>query len=200
MRNQYKVLQCLYENVEDKNKQREIQKIIDTCRKLAQGYIKLLNSTVPGKQLLNYKQNSINPVLQYIVSYIEHSTPQEQEKLHNYLTELMATVWLDVDPAYWEQEMRKLISAAVIYGEVDLDNLEDLAKDPLSEINTADDQYEFDEVVEPADENKVDPKELAMGIKVEMEHTKNKDKAKEIALQHLAEDPHYYSKLKKLKL
>lgn len=127
MRNQYKTLQSLYESVDNKNQQREIQKIIDTCRKLASGYIKLLNSSVPGKQLLNYKQNSINPVLQYILSYIEHSTPQEKEKFHNYLTELMATVWLEVDPSYWEQEMHKLISGAVIYGEVDLDNLEDLA-------------------------------------------------------------------------
>ena len=43
----------------------------------------------------------------------------------------------------------------------------------------------------------VDPKELAMGIKVEMEHTKNAKLAKEIAMDHLTEDSHYYSKLKK---
>jgi hypothetical protein len=42
-----------------------------------------------------------------------------------------------------------------------------------------------------------DEKELAMGIKVEMEHTKNPKIAKEIAKDHLSEDPHYYSKLKK---
>jgi len=44
----------------------------------------------------------------------------------------------------------------------------------------------------------VDPKELAMGIKVEMEHTKNKEMAKKIALDHLYEDPKYYTKLKKI--
>ena len=42
----------------------------------------------------------------------------------------------------------------------------------------------------------VDKKELEMGIKEEMEHTNDKELAKEIALDHLAEDPKYYSKLK----
>jgi hypothetical protein len=40
--------------------------------------------------------------------------------------------------------------------------------------------------------------QLKMGLKVEMEHTNDKDKAKEIALDHLWEDPSYYSKLKKI--
>ena len=35
-----------------------------------------------------------------------------------------------------------------------------------------------------------------MGIEVEMEHTNDPKEAKVIALQHLAEDPKYYSKLK----
>jgi hypothetical protein len=43
-----------------------------------------------------------------------------------------------------------------------------------------------------------DPKELAAGIKVEMEHTNNKETAKTIAIQHLAENPKYYSNLKKI--
>jgi len=41
-----------------------------------------------------------------------------------------------------------------------------------------------------------DPKQLAMGIKVEMEHTKDKTKAKEIAKDHLAEISDYYTRLK----
>ena len=40
--------------------------------------------------------------------------------------------------------------------------------------------------------------ELKKGIKVEMEHTDDEGKAKEIAMDHLFEDPHYYSKLKKM--
>jgi hypothetical protein len=40
--------------------------------------------------------------------------------------------------------------------------------------------------------------QLNKGIKVEMEHTEDKSKAKEIALDHLFEDPKYYDKLKKV--
>jgi len=41
----------------------------------------------------------------------------------------------------------------------------------------------------------VDPSEYKKGLKVEMEHTNNKDIASEIALDHLAEDDHYYTHL-----
>lgn len=40
--------------------------------------------------------------------------------------------------------------------------------------------------------------EFLKGVKVETEHTKNKDMAKEIAMDHLSEDPKYYSKLEKV--
>jgi hypothetical protein len=42
----------------------------------------------------------------------------------------------------------------------------------------------------------VDQKQLKMGIKVEHEHTPSKAIAREIAMDHLAEDPKYYTKLK----
>jgi len=41
-------------------------------------------------------------------------------------------------------------------------------------------------------------KQLNKGIKVEMEHTKDKGQAKEIAMDHLFEDPKYYDKLEKV--
>ena len=56
------------------------------------------------------------------------------------------------------------------------------------------------EIQTPAKEKDVDPKELKMGIEVEMEHTDDPAKAKVIALQHLAEDPKYYTKLASLGL
>ena len=40
--------------------------------------------------------------------------------------------------------------------------------------------------------------QLEKGIKVEMEHTSNEESAKKIALDHLAEDPDYYDKLKQV--
>jgi hypothetical protein len=43
-----------------------------------------------------------------------------------------------------------------------------------------------------------DPKQLAEGVKIEMEHTDDKDTAAEIAMDHLAEDPDYYKKLKEV--
>lgn len=42
----------------------------------------------------------------------------------------------------------------------------------------------------------LDPQQLKAGIKVEMEHTDNPDIAREIATDHLTEDPEYYKKLK----
>ena len=39
---------------------------------------------------------------------------------------------------------------------------------------------------------------LDKGIKVEFEHTSDRAVAKEIALDHLAEDPEYYDKLEKV--
>jgi len=49
-----------------------------------------------------------------------------------------------------------------------------------------------------------DPKQMAEGLKIEVEHTKDKDLAKEIAKDHLTELPNYYindkgeSRLKKM--
>jgi hypothetical protein len=47
-------------------------------------------------------------------------------------------------------------------------------------------------------DDKFDPKELAMGIKVEHEHTDNADIAKAIAKDHLSECSDYYTRLKKM--
>ena len=41
-------------------------------------------------------------------------------------------------------------------------------------------------------------KELKKGIEIEMEHTDSKDKAEEIAKDHLVEFPDYYTRLKKM--
>lgn len=44
----------------------------------------------------------------------------------------------------------------------------------------------------------VDSKEFEMGLKEEKEHTDDPKVAEEIALDHLASDPKYYTKLKKM--
>lgn len=48
---------------------------------------------------------------------------------------------------------------------------------------------------EPSD---FDPEQLRKGIKVEMEHTDDRAKAEEIAMDHLTEDAKYYDKLEKV--
>jgi len=49
-------------------------------------------------------------------------------------------------------------------------------------------------------EKDVDPKQLEMGIEVELEHTDSREKAKTIALDHLAEHENsdYYTRLKNM--
>jgi len=47
---------------------------------------------------------------------------------------------------------------------------------------------------------KVCPKQLRAGIRVEKEHTTSPRMACRIALDHLAEHPKYYTKLKKARL
>lgn len=43
-------------------------------------------------------------------------------------------------------------------------------------------------------------KQLKKGIEIEKEHTKNKSQAKEIAMDHISEDPKYYDKLSKMEI
>lgn len=44
----------------------------------------------------------------------------------------------------------------------------------------------------------VDPEQLRMGTRHELEHTRDRRVARQIALDHLAEDPRYYTHLKKI--
>lgn len=47
-------------------------------------------------------------------------------------------------------------------------------------------------------EDDVNANELKMGIEIELEHTQDRKIAKEIALDHLAELPDYYTRLKRM--
>lgn len=47
-------------------------------------------------------------------------------------------------------------------------------------------------------EQDADPNELSMGIKVEMEHTIDKEVSKKIAIDHLSEISDYYTRLSKM--
>ena len=51
-------------------------------------------------------------------------------------------------------------------------------------------------ITEKSTNGNIDPDELLVGQKVEMEHTSSRDEAMKIAKDHLSEDPHYYKKLR----
>lgn len=48
------------------------------------------------------------------------------------------------------------------------------------------------------DPSDFDPESIKEGVKVEMEHTSDRNLATEIAMDHLTEDPMYYKKLAKI--
>jgi hypothetical protein len=112
---------------------------------------------------------------------------------------------------YPNLELRTIITKGGVSGtaarnaaKVSLDKFAKFVPDQLSDEET-EEVYnivadKIQEIQTPAKEKDVDPKELKMGIKVEMEHTDDPAKAKVIALQHLAEDPKYYTKLASLGL
>lgn len=62
----------------------------------------------------------------------------------------------------------------------------------IAKKHNAKNYYQIDDMIKSL------KKQLEMGMKVEMEHTDNEKKAKEIAMDHLWEDSKYYSKLKKV--
>jgi hypothetical protein len=93
------------------------------------------------------------------------------------------------------------------YINMDDDMFDDMIK--RSEDELGPDKYKFDdfegglsegrkkkEPKQPLHPNQIHPSELRMGIKVELEHTDDLNKAKKIALDHLAENPYYYTALK----
>jgi hypothetical protein len=61
----------------------------------------------------------------------------------------------------------------------------------IAKKHNAKNHYQIDDMVKSL------KKQVDMGLPIEMDHTNDKDKAKEIVYDHLWEDPKYYSKLKK---
>lgn len=90
--------------------------------------------------------------------------------------------------AHCQGRKKKEMSEEILKGgKADKKNLEDIVK-------------KHDKKGHYHKDNMIDflKKQLQKGMKVEMEHTKSKQKAKEIAMDHLYEDPKYYDKLKKI--
>jgi hypothetical protein len=76
--------------------------------------------------------------------------------------------------------------------EVDEKEIKSLTREELKIIISMIGKHDF------VPDSKFDPKELAMGIEEEGEHTQNKIIAKLIAKDHLFATPNYYTELKKI--
>jgi hypothetical protein len=146
------------------------------------------------------------------------TTSQQQNKVREKAKELGLTV-KEVDANYWGQnaDYQKESAEQTAFGKSAKDYLvkfgmkpsDVLALDPEEAIKLATDKgwqpklTAIEAMVGLADkkgitEEDVDPEQLKMGIKVEMEHTDDPNMAKKIALDHLAEIPDYYTRLKKM--
>lgn len=68
-----------------------------------------------------------------------------------------------------------------------------LAQQPIDKVRIPGGEADLDYLKKST--NEPDPYELAMGIAVEMEHTNDRKKSREIALDHLKETPDYYTRL-----
>lgn len=112
---------------------------------------------------------------------------EDQKKLKEGLTMKKKTVIKDMD---WREKMfesRNMRLMGSIFAQTGL-TFNPLNEEEMMTGGLADDK----------DETDFDPKQLQKGMEVEMEHTSDEQMAKEIAMDHLTEDPLYYQKLEKM--
>src|SRR5690606_4589961 len=84
------------------------------------------------------------------------------------------------------------------YAETDTKDLPDNVEEDLIPGGLADDKT-LDDIAKKHNVSIQDIQiQFEMGVEVEMEHTNDKSLAKEIAMDHLMEDPQYYTKLKQV--
>jgi len=76
----------------------------------------------------------------------------------------------------------------------DVDDEEDSSSIDIDDVTDNDTMYGLSDK-ENVTKKDVNPDELRMGLKIEMEHTEDPNQALEIALDHLAEIPDYYTRL-----
>jgi hypothetical protein len=84
--------------------------------------------------------------------------------------------------------MRRLIVLSDIYT-----HMSEYKSYLMRQLGITESQFEASNVIPES----VDPSELKKGIEVEREHTKDTGIAKKIALDHLSEDPKYYTRMEK---
>ena len=121
-------------------------------------------------------------------------TGEVNTKTHHKVNEAMKPgVLFDVLQEYWNKlmpllrEMKKHSPKGYPHLKKAIEHLDDAMNELMTDAKL------MDGVIKEG----CDPKELRAGIAVEMEHTDDPEEAKRIAIDHLKEDPKYYSKLNK---
>jgi hypothetical protein len=114
-----------------------------------------------------------------------------------------------IEKAFKDGDEPSVVAERLIDSYINMDD--DMFDDMIqrSEDELGPDKYKFDdfegglsegrkkkEPKQPLHPNQIHPGELRMGVRVEMEHTGDPKKAEKIALDHLAENPYYYTALK----
>jgi hypothetical protein len=103
-------------------------------------------------------------------------------------TRLCTAAAMGVNPKVFIGEIGEKVNESELLkgGKADNKSLIQIAKK-----HNAKNYYHIDDMVKSL------KKQVEMGLPIEMEHTDDKDKAKEIVMDHLWENPSYYTKLKK---
>jgi len=111
-------------------------------------------------------------------------------------TRLAGLVKLGHDPKIWVIEVpNQNINENLKGGVADNMTLSDIAK-----------KHAYDDSTDSTSEEGIDKmlnnlkKQLHLGMKYELEHSKSRNIAKEIAMDHLSENPYYYTELKKAEI
>jgi hypothetical protein len=114
-----------------------------------------------------------------------------------------------IEKAFKDGDEPSVVAERLIDNYINMDDamFDDMIK--RSEDELGPDKYKFDDFEGGLSEgrkkkepkqalhpNQIHPSELRMGVRVEMEHTGDPKKAEKIALDHLAENPYYYTALK----
>lgn len=169
-----------------------------------------MNESAPGREVELYQKylNDVTDAMESGSSYADAITKVAAE--NDMDEDALATIvpeqsvgdkaYADnYDELYEDDEDAELEDLIQKYGEEESGKYttgdEQFAIEPVKEeeLNEAKKKKEPKAELHP---NLIHPQELRMGIKVELEHTDDLDKAKKIALDHLAENPYYYTALK----
>jgi hypothetical protein len=181
-------------------------KEIKEVKKTPSDFLKNIDSISDIRKLIKNKKLSNNQIKEFLnnpeelkdflMSLLDEKTPKKEESKEamgaasagGYSTPLFSTTKGDIVnkvPTVREKVLKggktyKMTSLDIAKKHANNDSTDSKTKDKIEKIHNE----------LKSQSNK--------GIKTEMEHTKDKDRAKEIAMDHLSENPKYYDKLKKI--